>query len=210
MTASSACSTPAACSATGPPASCMVNACWRGIVSPSRTTPSLSSAMIWASCAPILWPNASAPAGAIGSPQDGVRLGALRSRSALVCSGRSSLHQSAFGPSAATIRARWKPHSAPLTTLSTIFAKRNLNLYAASYPPTGFRPPVPGPVGRRCRPPAALGRGFGCFTRLVTEPQRAPATKVTQSRTRVLNASALRAPASTSATEQPWRSSRSK
>ena len=26
------------------------------------------------------------------------------------------------------------------------------------------------------------------FTRLVTEPQRAPATKVTQSRTRVLNA----------------------
>ena len=146
MTASSACSTPAACSATGPPRELHGE---RVLARHRLTEQDYTIAQLRYDLGKL---RAHSLAQRVGTSRryrltaDGVRLGALRSRSALVCSGRSSLHQSAFGPSAATIRARWKPHSAPLTTLSTIFAKRNLNLYAASYPPTGFRPPVPWPV----------------------------------------------------------------
>ena len=116
------CSTPAACSATGPPASC-INACWRAIVSPSWTTPSLSSAIDLGKL------RAHALAQRVGTSRryrltaDGVRLGALLVKIRTRLLGRSSPHRPTPLHRAATIPARWKRHSAASITLSTISAR---------------------------------------------------------------------------------------
>ena len=109
-TASSECSTasytPVACSGIGRRGNC-THASWLGTVSARTTTPSASSDTTSASCAPMVWSSASAAVGAIDSPRTVCGSARCSSKSARVCSARSSPTRPSLPSRAATTPAPW-------------------------------------------------------------------------------------------------------